>query len=261
MTYDYKNRKAPHDKPRSSISAWLMLSSGLAIGLFVAFLIYITNSSSPITHVAIPAPASKPEPKPAPRTTPAPTPATTESTAPLKEPTTPTFSFYSELPKMEIEVPPIAEPLPPVASSPLQDAPEEKPLAEKKIVDPPKEVPVPSNTPSKPAAAPAAPKTVEKISPSAPTVLRDESPPTVKKTATAYLLQVGSFANSKEADALRAQLAFMGLESSIQAHTINAQERRYRVRIGPYTNEAEAKSARLKLQQNNITAIMVKLGP
>ncbi|MEJ2645323.1 MAG: SPOR domain-containing protein [Gammaproteobacteria bacterium] len=74
-----------------------------------------------------------------------------------------------------------------------------------------------------------------------------------------YLLQVGSFQSHKQADELKAKLALLGLEASIQTVTINNNETWNRVRIGPYTNLGTLNDARARLNAHHIKAILLKL--
>ncbi len=64
-------------------------------------------------------------------------------------------------------------------------------------------------------------------------------------------LQVGSFAGAGEADDLKARLALMGYEASIQTVDLPDKGTRHRVRLGPYTAE-EAARVTTTLQQNGI---------
>ncbi|MGA7802871.1 MAG: SPOR domain-containing protein [Gammaproteobacteria bacterium] len=74
-----------------------------------------------------------------------------------------------------------------------------------------------------------------------------------------YLLQVGSFQSHKQADELKAKLALLGMEASIQTVTINNNKTWNRVRIGPYTNLGTLNDARARLNAHHIKAILLKL--
>jgi len=79
----------------------------------------------------------------------------------------------------------------------------------------------------------------------------------VEKPGT-YILQAGSFRELKKADELRAQLALLGFESSIQTVKINNGETWHRVRAGPFNTPSELDVARARLKANNIGAILLK---
>lgn len=81
--------------------------------------------------------------------------------------------------------------------------------------------------------------------------------PHVEKPGT-YVLQAGSFRELKKADELRAQLALLGFESSIQTVKINNGETWHRVRAGPFNTPGELDVARARLHANNIGAILLK---
>ncbi len=80
----------------------------------------------------------------------------------------------------------------------------------------------------------------------------------VEKPGT-YLLQAGSFRNHKQADQLRARLALLGLETSIQTVSIDKKQAWHRVRVGPYKNLTDLNKARNLLRKNGIDAILIRL--
>ena len=73
-----------------------------------------------------------------------------------------------------------------------------------------------------------------------------------------YILQVGSFQNYAEADKLKANLALLGVESSIQQVKVSNGSTWNRVRIGPIQNLAELNALRTKLAQNHIEPLVIK---
>jgi len=74
-----------------------------------------------------------------------------------------------------------------------------------------------------------------------------------------YILQTGSFRSFDEADGLKANLALIGIEANIQTVAINGENTWYRVRIGPYTDLNRLKQIRMRLKQNNIDFIVLKI--
>lgn len=74
-----------------------------------------------------------------------------------------------------------------------------------------------------------------------------------------YLLQAGSFRKAEQADQLRARLAMLGLETSIQAIKVNDHQTWHRVRVGPFSNLQELNEARSTLKQNGVDAILIRL--
>lgn len=79
----------------------------------------------------------------------------------------------------------------------------------------------------------------------------------VEKPGT-YILQVGSFREAAKADELKARLALLGFESSVQTVTINERETWHRVRVGPFRELSELNSARAQLKAKDIDAVLLK---
>lgn len=73
-----------------------------------------------------------------------------------------------------------------------------------------------------------------------------------------YMLQAGSFRREQEAESLKAQLALIGIESSIEKVTVHG-DTWHRLRIGPFTSVRDVNETRNRLQRNDINAILVKL--
>jgi len=74
-----------------------------------------------------------------------------------------------------------------------------------------------------------------------------------------YLLQVGSFRNFNDADAMKAKLALLGIKADIHTVVINNDNTWHRVRIGPYEDSQSIKMLRRELRQNNIDYMVVKV--
>ena len=74
-----------------------------------------------------------------------------------------------------------------------------------------------------------------------------------------YLLQAGAFQNPADADNLKAKLALMGLEASVEPTNLAEKGVWYRVRIGPYTKIDDLNRTRSTLAQNGIEATLVKV--
>jgi cell division protein FtsN len=88
-------------------------------------------------------------------------------------------------------------------------------------------------------------------------------PPKNKSTADTaagkrYILQAGSFRSRRDAEKLKATVALLGLEASINQVTID-HERWHRVRIGPVNNRRELNRNLNLLQRNNINAMAMEL--
>ena len=88
-------------------------------------------------------------------------------------------------------------------------------------------------------------------------------PPENRTTPTAdvskrYILQAGSFRNRQDAEKLKATVALLGLEASINQVSID-NEKWHRVRIGPVNNRRELNHNLNLLQRNNINAMAMEL--
>lgn len=222
MWRDYKHRTAR--RPRApTIPGWLWLSAGLAMGLMVALVVYLVKLPP---HAGSDAKISTPPRGGAAVSTESSEPATPQASAPTA--IDDRFRFFDELPNMRVEVPPES---PRPASKPTPPAPP---------------------TPPVPNAAPP------KVNPDLPRPSASLPPPAAKR-GDAYVLQVGSYRNFREADGIKARLALMGLEASVQRVTVDHKETWYRVRVGPYTSADDANRVHEQLRRNKFKAIVLKL--
>lgn len=85
-----------------------------------------------------------------------------------------------------------------------------------------------------------------------------------EKTSTpapreAFFLQAGSFQNAPDADNLKARLALVGIEASIQTTNLPDKGMWHRVRVGPYTDVEELNRIRSILKQNGVDSALVKV--
>lgn len=127
--------------------------------------------------------------------------------------------------------------------------------------------------PVKPAPAKAAPETAEPASgveDAKPRfefykVLTDKQDASAPAKATpkvadkpvakeAYFLQAGAFAEADDADKLKAKLAMLGMEASVQAATLPDKTVWHRVRLGPYKSVDEMNKVSAELKQNGVNA-------
>ena len=82
---------------------------------------------------------------------------------------------------------------------------------------------------------------------------------TEEKDNGIYVLQVGSFKDYKAADQTKASLALIGITAEIQRVVINGQDIHYRVRVGPYNDRDKLMAARKRLEDNNLSFMVLKL--
>ena len=74
-----------------------------------------------------------------------------------------------------------------------------------------------------------------------------------------FFLQAGAFQNAPDADNLKARLALVGVEATIQTTTLPDKGVWHRVRVGPYANIEELNRARETLKQNGYDTSLVKV--
>ena len=73
-----------------------------------------------------------------------------------------------------------------------------------------------------------------------------------------YWLQAGAFAEEKEADNLKARIAFTGLEATVRPVSIPDKGTLYRVRLGPYQSLDDANRIKTALAQNGVGAAIIR---
>ena len=73
-----------------------------------------------------------------------------------------------------------------------------------------------------------------------------------------YMIQVGSFKKLSDADAYRAKLAFLGVESKVQTVTIDDKDTWHRVQVGPINGRAQADALQKQLRENDIDSLLLR---
>jgi cell division protein FtsN len=73
-----------------------------------------------------------------------------------------------------------------------------------------------------------------------------------------YWLQAGAFSDEKEADNLKAKIAFSGLEASVRPVSIADKGTLYRVRLGPYQSLEDANRIKTALSQNGVGVAIIR---
>ena len=134
----------------------------------------------------------------------------------------PKFEFYTLLPEMEVVVPEEELAAPPPAA---------------------KDVPAKEDAPARQGASKTQDPAQEARGPAS-------GPGTVREAGGHYIVQVASFRNMQDADGLKARLTLMGFEPVVQGVVISGDEKRYRVRLGPYPDRGSLEAARIRLKAN-----------
>lgn len=73
-----------------------------------------------------------------------------------------------------------------------------------------------------------------------------------------YWLQAGAFSEEKEADNLKAKIAFTGLEATVRPVSIPDKGTLYRVRLGPYQSLDDANRIKSALAGNGVGAAIIR---
>jgi len=82
--------------------------------------------------------------------------------------------------------------------------------------------------------------------------------PAAAAAGISYFVQAGAFGSAEEAQAQRARLAMLGFEASVSER---AQDGRsiFRVRLGPFTTQAEADAIGQRLQAQHVETALVRV--
>lgn len=94
---------------------------------------------------------------------------------------------------------------------------------------------------------------------SKPTTAQAAQPADKAAARETYLLQAGAFSNANDADKLKAKLAMLGMEASIQTVTAADKGILHRVRLGPYQGADEMNKTLAMLKQNGVNATPIRV--
>ena len=83
--------------------------------------------------------------------------------------------------------------------------------------------------------------------------------PSTAQVREAFFLQAGAFQNAPDADNLKARLALLGLEATIQTTALADKGVWHRVSVGPYAAIEDLNRARGTLKQNGIETTLIKV--
>lgn len=238
---------------KSLLPSWLLVGFGLAIGLFLAFMLYLWQPWKPVAKVEA--------------TTP-----TIPSDTPPKDTTDPRFDFYTLLPSQKVitaappETPVSPAPAKKESTTPVAKAPKTEKTTDSKTSDkkPVKAVETPTKKDKETDAKKAQAKLdKEKQDKEKQDKEKAAKALTKEKAKTAennvhYTLQAGSFKSSAEADRRKAAIVLSGLPVRVQKVTVKAGEDWYRVVVGPFAGKEKATQARQNLQSDGVDSLMVK---
>lgn len=187
----------------------------------------------------------------APSQTPTAAPAAPKPLASAEAPAAPQFDFYTMLPKMQVAAANNQPQPAPAQSQPTQpsQAVSSAPMADAN--------PVPAPSAVNEAVAPAA-TSVAPASPLAPQ--SPVAPPSAENSADAgsqYWLQVGTVREYAAVDQLKAQLAMLGLDVTVEKFKADSQLY-YRVSVGPYSSRQGALVKQKQLKDSGLASMIVK---
>jgi cell division protein FtsN len=174
---------------KQPLPGWVWLSTGLMVGLFIAFLVYLRDVLPTTPATSSTEAVSQTDARS----------VRVDKAEKLPPPPKTRFDFYTILPEMEVAVPD-------------------------------EDLPATGNNNAKTTVA-----------------------------AGSYILQAGAFRKLEQADRMKAELALLGIEASIQSVTIDNQSTWHRVRIGPYKDLDRLNATRKRLRENNINAMLLRL--
>jgi cell division protein FtsN len=153
-----------------------------------------------------------------------------------------------------------AAPLAAVATAEPAEAPRPKPTFDFYDMLPKEEVVVPAERVPEPVPLPAPGQQMQPPRQQAAPQTASATPAPVPETAAgpnSYILQVGSFRSTADAEKLKAQLALLGIQTSIQTVTIDSGQTYHRVRTGSYAKD-DANALRSRLQGNGHKPMMMR---
>ncbi|ORU91411.1 MAG: sporulation-like protein [Cycloclasticus sp. symbiont of Poecilosclerida sp. N] len=81
---------------------------------------------------------------------------------------------------------------------------------------------------------------------------------TGKSKSGTFIIQIGSFRKIRQADTVKARIALLGIESTVQTVNQNGSIW-HRVKSGPYTSFRTVDKIQNRLHHNNINSIAIKL--
>ena len=89
--------------------------------------------------------------------------------------------------------------------------------------------------------------------------LKDAQKGSTATAGEAFFLQAGAFQSAPDADNLKARLALLGIEATVQTTPLPDKGVWHRVRIGPYTSVEELNRTRDTLKQNGVVTTLIKV--
>ena len=109
-----------------------------------------------------------------------------------------------------------------------------------------------------PGTAPAVPPASTSQATAKPAETKPAEPKPAAPSAGLFL-QIGAFQKTADAENLKARVAMMGFEASVQSAEVPDKGTMHRVRTGPFATPEQMNQARTQLSQNGIPATVVRV--
>ena len=222
-----RGKQATRGNTQKSLPAWVLIGIGVLMGLALSVLVLfkdwmpsLRKHNQPQPNADATAPRES-EPGVADET------GKPKDKVPAAAPRK-TYDFYSVLPEMEVVIP-------------------DAELTAKARAEAVKQQAAAAQAQSQTAAG----------QPANPATATPGTTPAAADSGAHYVLQAGSFPDSKEADTVKAKLALLGITAKVQTVTVNGKTWN-RVRVGPYPSASALEVAKKTLSDNGISAIAMK---
>ena len=156
------------------------------------------------------------------------------------------YEFYRVLEMEEVVVP--EEEL--AATRPANNAPANKDTSASEIAPAGKDASASKNAPAGKDASAGKNALAGKDDPTDTAGSTNEAPTAAKPEGGPYIVQIASFRHLKDADSLKAELILNGFNPVVQSVVLSGEEKRYRVRLGPYPDRDSLDAARVRLRSS-----------
>lgn len=140
-----------------------------------------------------------------------------------------------------------------------------KPQAPGTVPAVPQPIPLPGKPGDKPVEKPRFDfyGILEGKQPATPGTAPAANPPPVAtpeaKSVDVYYLQAGAFQKTTDADNLKAKLALLGVDATVQETNVAGKGNLFRVRAGPFKSPDEMNRVRTQMSEGGVQATVVKL--
>lgn len=242
----------------SPLPGWLLVGLGMAIGLFIAFMLYLWKPWQPVKRTVTPAPTETPD-----------TPSAAKDTG------EPRFDFYRLLPSQKVvseepaeqPVAPATSPAKPAApkadsvsaTNPVTAKPVARTEADRQDADRKRAEAILEGQKQTVAEKPKASVPAKEKDKAKEKAAPDPKKEKEKETDNSkFTLQAGSFKSQAEAERRKAKIALQGLPARVQQVKVKEGEVWFRVIVGPFKGKESTGKAQGALRGDGIDSLMIK---